>query len=165
MNKPGEKRPGQIAPGVWQGSDQGVSGMNLPPSSGMPNAPRRRARGRYRSTIQNGDGAPIVDVFDASRYAELNGEITVPVGVASVFVIAGPSSLRNFLGFRNVSAASTSIIYIAFGNVASVNSWLILQQNEMILFDDTIPQDDVYAICADAAGSLTVVQSTTPGGS
>lgn len=162
MSRQGEFQPGQIAPGLWASSDQGVAGLSLPPPSGMPNGPRRKRTGRYRSAL-GFDGILPSDIFDESRYATLNGETTVPVGVASVFVLAQPASLRNMLGFRNVSAAATSVILIAFGSPATLQSWLRLAQNEMILFDDTIPQDDIYAICADAAGRLTYVQSTTPG--
>jgi hypothetical protein len=164
VNRRGEFQPGQIAPGQWAGSDQGIAGLALPPPSGMPNGPRRKRTGRYRSAL-GFEGAPPADIFDESRYAELNGETTIPVGIASVSVLAQPASLRNMLGFRNVSAAATSVILISFGAPATLRSWLRLAQNEMILFDDTIPQDDIYAICADASGLLTFVQSTTPGSS
>lgn len=152
-------RPGQIAPGVWA-SDQGISGVALPSPSGMPNGPRRMKNGRARAS-QNGE--PIAEIFDAARFAELNGEIYAPVDVTSALVLQGPASLRNMLGFRNSSTSATAIVYIAFGGAATLSSWLYLAQNQMILFDAVVPQDDVYAISNESAAQLTIVQSTTPG--
>lgn len=146
-------------PGVWL-SDQGVAGIALPSPSGMPNGPRRMRNGRARSSSA---GEPIAEVFDPARFAELSGEISAPVGVTSALVLIGPASLRNMLGFRNASASATAIVYVAFGGAATLNSWLYLAQNQMILFDAVVPQDDIYAISNEAGAKLTIVQSTTPG--
>lgn len=141
-------------------NNAGVSRRPLPAPSGMPNAPYALRSGRFRK-LQ--DGEPVADVFDPARYARLNGELVIPIGTTPLLVLPGPSNLRNFLGFRNSSAADTSILFLSFGAPATLNSWLRLSQNVIALFDTVVMQDDVWCICNEATGQLTLVSSTTPG--
>lgn len=147
----------QIAPGVFvapDGASQAIDNRNLP-ASGLPIGPlsfRRKFRGAAGST-------PVYNVAD---FTVFNGEIILPVGLASVLVLPGPSLPRNCLGFRNSSAAACNIA-LAFGTPATLSSWLLLAQNTIVLLDNRPPQDDVYAICSTAAGQLTIVQSITEG--
>jgi hypothetical protein len=147
----------QIAPGVFvadDGASQSVEGRNLP-SAGIPLGPYSFRR-KFRA------GAGVSEVVNVADLVEFNGELIVPVGLASVSVLAQPASPRNCLGLRNSSAAACNI-YVAFGNPATTSSWLILAQNTMVLLDNRPPQDEVFAICSIAAGQLTVVQSIMPG--
>lgn len=136
---------------------EGVQPMGNPQQ--MPTAPRRLPRGRFRPGLDN--DAPIADIFDESRYVKLNGSLLVPIGLASTNVLPAPNQLRNFVGFRNASA--TANIYVEFGNTASTNSWLYLIPNTMMILDDGIPQDEIFAIADAASAFLVVVQSSTPG--
>jgi hypothetical protein len=141
---------------IGMGSNQGIANLDLPTQSGMPNMPRRIRSGRFRPVTETSD------VFDEAAFALLNGEMVVPVGITSILVLPQPAALRNFLGFRNSSATALEI-YVAFGTPATLNSWLRLTQNTIVLLDTVVPQDNVYCICSGAAGQVTVVVSTTPG--
>ena len=97
--------------------------------------------------------------FEAHRYANVI-EGNLGVGLVSVQFLQEPSSKRNFLGFRNASAAGGANIYISFGRDASIASWLALVPGQQALFDVTVPQDDCYAIADAAGGLLTYAFST-----
>lgn len=148
----------QIAPGVWVpegGANQAIANRHLP-ATGIPQGPNGFKR-RFRA----GPEGSVLTV-DAMDVAEFNGELVIPVGIASISVLPESIGVRNVLGFRNSSAAACNI-FLAFGGPASANSWLLLVQNTMVLLDQRPPQDEVFAICSTAAGQLTVVLSITPG--
>lgn len=91
-------------------------------------------------------------VLDQHRYAYVGGSLTAQIKAnESVQLIQAQNVLRNLLFFRNASA--TANFYIDFGNQAGLNSALILQPGQIILFDTVVPQDDVY-IYADAVNSI-----------
>jgi hypothetical protein len=147
----------QIAPGVFvaeDGASQSVEGRNLP-ASGIPLGPYSFRR-KFRA------GAGVSEIVNVADLVEFNGELIVPVGLTSVSVLPQPSSPRNCLGFRNSSGVACNL-YIAFGNPATLSSWLLLVQNTIVLLDNRPPQDEVFAICDNAAGQLTIVQSIMPG--
>lgn len=132
----------------------------------MPSSPHRlppmgqRPPNRSLSTLMAppsaGQQAPAQSVptttFEKHRYASLI-EGNVSVGLTSAQFLQEPSSLRNFLGLRNASAAGGANVYIGFAKDASIASWLVLLPGQLILFDVSVPQDDLYAV-ADAAGGL-----------
>lgn len=128
------------------------------PKQQIPDLPRAPRSGRFRP---GGGGADQAIVFDEHHYARINGSlvINIPAGT-SVLAVAGPSSLRNFLQFRNPS--TTDPIYIEFGDQADANALLSLAPGDQVLYDTVVPQDDVYAF-ATVASVLILAYSTIPG--
>lgn len=102
-------------------------------------------------------GGP-VDVSDAHHYAVMNGDLVVAVGLANVNVLQQPDGVRNLLIIRNSSA--TQNLYVSFGNQASVNSTIRLVPNAIILFDASVPQDDVNVVADAAGGQVSIAYST-----
>jgi hypothetical protein len=87
----------------------------------------------------------------------------VVLGSASQLLINQSVVQRNALGFRNNTAPSFgSVIYIGFGQDASLLSWLQLASGEQVFFDTVVPQDDIYA-ASNGVGLLAYVYSTTAG--
>jgi hypothetical protein len=101
-------------------------------------------------------GAP-APLFDAHHYADMGGEVVQAVNVASIIVMPQPSARRNILLIRN---SGTTNIFLSFGQDASANSVLKLASGQQVLFDEVVPQDDVYAFSDVAAGQVTAVQGT-----
>lgn len=131
---------------------------NLPPPSQRPGA-------RVFTGIAASDLAPSVapmgpltPTFDRSRFVLLAGEgLTLAIGtVAALLAVPSPSQLRSFLGLRNSGATN---LFVAFGVQATVNSWLRLASNQMVLFDTVVPQDEVWVISDAPGGQLTAVTS------
>jgi hypothetical protein len=107
----------------------------------------------------NGVPVNVTWVASAHQYAWITTE-QFAVGLTSIQTILEPVNFRNFLAIRNASASATGDIYIDFGRAASVaNSWLRLQQNEMVLFDAVVPQNDVYVIADEADCSVVIAYS------
>lgn len=96
-------------------------------------------------------------VRERHRYADVI-ETPWTVGVASVRVLTQPSGLRNFLLLRNISTGA-QIIFVSFGNTATLQSSLRLASNQAILFDTVVPQNEINAISDLAAGALMVSYS------
>jgi len=87
----------------------------------------------------------------------------VVLGTASQLLINQSVVQRNALGFRNNTAPSFgAVIYIGFGQDATILSWLQLLSGEQIFFDSVVPQDDIYA-ASNGIGLLAYVYSTTAG--
>ena len=104
--------------------------------------------------------------FDESQWVKLNGSQRVALADSvSTLVLSAPNAIRNFIGFRNASDATTGpTIYIEFGGgVASADSWIALAPGDILQDDQRIPQDEIYAFAAGAGGVLVIVQSQTPG--
>lgn len=125
----------QVGPARGLDGTGGQDGMEYPPSS--------------------------VSFFDLARYNLVNGSKSFAVATTSTPIIQRPPSWRNYLHFRNASAASVDI-YIEFGAAASIDgsgiggSGVKLLVDEQILWDASVPQDDVYAIASGAGGILIV---------
>lgn len=140
----------------------GPMGLEAPINGqAVPQGPNRARTGRVRSLV-DGDGNPLVPIFEESRFALLNGStpLAVPNG-SSILVFGNPNTVRNMLGFRNASA--TANIYLEFGGTASLKSWIRLVPTQIMLLDTTIPQDEVFAFADADAALLIGVQSSTPG--
>jgi len=87
----------------------------------------------------------------------------VVLGSASQLLINQSVVQRNALGFRNNTAPSFgAVIYIGFGQDATILSWLQLLSGEQIFFDSVVPQDDIYA-ASNGVALLAYVYSTTSG--
>ena len=99
----------------------------------------------------------VSEVFDAHRYATLNGSINLAVATTSALVLSSPTVRRNFLALRNTSA--TANVYVEFGNDATTNAVFKLTPGTMVLFDTVCPQDDVFAIADAVSASLSVTYS------
>jgi len=102
-------------------------------------------------------GGPYTAIFDLHHYCDLSGEQIIAVGTTSVSVLVEPTTKRNFLGFRNSGA---TVLFVAFGQNATPNSWLRIAANTMVLLDTVVPQDEVYCISDAAGGQLTLVVGT-----
>ena len=108
-------------------------------------------------------GPGLTPVYEYQRYALINGSKIFTVGTSSVVSLLDKStSWRNFLHLRNASGSGGANIFVNFGALAVADSAGVagsgfrLAPDEQILFDASVPQDDMYAI-ADAAGGLLVV--------
>lgn len=109
-----------------------------------------RSVGPVRGLAPGEQSPDVQTIRDPHRYAQLSGSARLPVGTASGLVLAAPPTRRNFLIVRNVSA--TANIFLDFGIAADVSRTpMRLIPNAMLIFDDVVPQDDVFAV-ADAAG-------------
>lgn len=148
-------------PQAW-GSPIALENIEAPGNpQNIPNLPMLVRSGRFQPARAY-DGQMPIPTFDESDYVKLNGSqrFAIPNG-SSISVLPTPNMLRNFLGFRNDSA--TANIYIEFGNIASPFSWVKLAAGQIMLIDERVPQDEVYAYGDAADAFLVLVQSTTPG--
>ncbi len=107
-----------------------------------------------------GGGGPVVPpgstlVYDLRFAATLNGSKLFDVDTASAKVLDAPNTYRNFLYARNCSTAA-QVIFLNFGDIATTESIIRLAQNEQIMFDQGVPQDDIYAIASAAGGRLSI---------
>lgn len=93
-------------------------------------------------------------VRERHRYANL---IETPIGVdlVSITALSQPTGLRNMLLLRNASTTN-QVIFISFGNTATIQSVLRLTANQQVLFDTVVPQNEVNAV-ADVAGAILVI--------
>jgi hypothetical protein len=101
------------------------------------------------------------NIREVYRYANVNS-VSITVDNESFKFLDAPIGRRNFLGFRNASAG-TQILYIDFNSQATTSSWLALSAGTIILFDVSVPQDDLYVISSAAGGVLAYAYSTFPG--
>lgn len=145
---------------LWGSPAVQAPARNLPP-------PGDRLRRRGLNTM-SGDGAnssgspssPVLGtqlVRERHRYADVI-ETPWTVGVSSVRVLSQPTGLRNFLLLRNISTGA-QVIFISFGNNATLQSSLRLASNQTILFDTVVPQNEINAISDLASGALMVAYS------
>ena len=74
------------------------------------------------------------------------------------FLVA-PVTQRNTLIVRNASTAGQNV-YLEFGKPCSIATVLLLAPNQILLFDDVVSQDDLYAACDAAGGILAYGYST-----
>jgi hypothetical protein len=131
---PGDRmRPRGVNPIIGAGSGSGSS-----PSTAAPPNPTQLVRERH-------------------RYADVI-ETPFLVGVVSVRVLTAPAGLRNFLVLRNISAGA-QVLFVSFGNVATLQSTLRLASNQAVLFDTVVPQNEINAISDIAGGSIMVAYS------
>lgn len=121
-------------------------GLNLMNASGAPGS-TQGAPGMSHTQM----------VRERHRYAEVI-ETPWSVGVNSVKVLTQPTGLRNFLLLRNISTGA-QIIFVSFGNTATLQSSLRLASNAAVLFDTVVPQNEINAISDLAAGALMVAYS------
>jgi hypothetical protein len=128
----------------------------VPGSRGVPNpTPEQRS-----STALFQTGGAVQDVRDTFKFASITS-ISTTVGTTSIKFLDAPIGKRNFLGFRNPSTTAT--LYIDFNSAASSNSWLALTPGTIVLFDNAVPQDDLYVISSAAATPFAYAYSTYPG--
>jgi len=127
-----------------------------PGARGVPNpSPEERS-----STALFPTGGYVQDTRDTFKFASVNS-ISTTVGTTSIKFLDAPIGKRNFLGFRNPSTTAT--IYIDFNSAASSSSWLALTPGTIVLFDNAVPQDDLYVISSAAATPFAYAYSTYPG--
>lgn len=146
--------------------------LNVPqvlPSGYPHNLPPRREQAKYNPFTGLDPAAPIpgpglppgmaeIGIFDPHHYASpIEG--VVAVGVASILLISQPANRRNFLALRNSSSAA-QVIFVSFSGPATANSWLRIEQDQIVLFDVVVPQTDVWVLSSAAAGQVSFSHST-----
>ena len=146
--------------------------VNVPqvlPSGYPHNLPPRRDQIKWSpfSGLAPGDIAPIgivpgpgVGMYDPHHYASLIQGV-VAVGLLSVQLLSEPVGRRNFLSIRN-SSPLAEIIFVSFGTPALTSAWLRLTANQIALFDEVVPQNDIYVISDTATGQVSFAFSTIP---
>lgn len=131
----------------------------VPPSPhNLPVRPEPGAAERNTTQTLSGDA---VNIREQYRYASI---VSVSINVSqtsSIKFLDAPIGKRNFLGFRNASTAAN--IFIDFNATATTGAWLQLTPGTIVVFDVSVPQDDLYAIADAAGGVLAYAYSTFPG--
>ena len=87
------------------------------------------------------------------RYAQINGSLVFQITTTSQLVLPAPQNYRNLLMMRN---AGGNAMLIEFGREATSNATILLQPNQVLLFDSVVPQDDVNAITTAATSTLSL---------
>lgn len=95
--------------------------------------------------------------FSLQNIASFQGTRVFQIDTFSQKVLDAPATYRNMLLIRNSSTTVTNI-YVDFGADATIESAIILAQNEVIMFDSVVPQDDIYII-GDTAGLASILVS------
>ncbi len=131
----------------------------VPPSPN--NLPVRPEPNAAPNTTQTIGGNQTADIREIYRYASVVS-VSVNVGTASFKFLDAPIGKRNFLGFRNASPGA-QILYIDFNSQATTGSWLAIAAGTLVLFDVSVPQDDLYVVSSAAGGVLAYAYSTFPG--
>ena len=122
--------------------------------------PRARSVGAP-ATVPGFSPADTLNVRELHRYASLT-DLSMTVGTTSVKFLDEPTGRRNMLGLRNASTAA-QILYIGFNQDATTLSWLALTAGTIVLFDDVVPQDDLYVLSSAAGGILAYSYSNFAG--
>lgn len=144
--------------------------VNVPqvlPSGYPHNLPPRRDQAKWSpftglsSSSSTGPGVyPSAAFYDPHHYANVIQGV-LAVGLTSLQLLTEPATRRNMLAVRNSSPAA-EIIFVSFGAPASSSSWLRLTTNQIALFDEVVPQNDVYVISDTATGQVSFAFSTIP---
>lgn len=116
----------------------------------VPEVRTMRAAIASGAVVQASDSA---SVREAHRYALINGSIVLDTNATSALMLAAPQNFRNMLIMRNAGA---NTIFVEFGRDATTEAPIILQPNQMILFDTVVPQDDVYALSSVGLSRLSL---------
>lgn len=124
--------------------------VNRPNISPLLNGGVGAAPGATDPTVIN---VPQTGIIDPHHYASVSSNnIPVPVTVTQTPFLTAPQNKRNFLALRN--PAAVGIVYIDFGQSASANSTIAVGPGQTLLFDEVVPQDDLY--CFGSAAGLTI---------
>ena len=116
----------------------------------VPEVRTMRAAIASGSVVQASDAAA---VREAHRYALINGSIVLDTSPASALMLAAPQNYRNMLIMRNAGA---NTIFIDFGRDATNEAPIMLQPNQMVLFDTVVPQDDIFALSTVGISRLSI---------
>lgn len=130
----------------------------IPPS---PHNLPVRPTGLTPATTQTIGSEDTANIRELYRYASIIS-LAQSVGTTSVKFLDAPIGKRNFLGFRNASTGA-QVVYVDFNSNATTSSWLALNPGVIVLFDVSVPQDDLYVISSAAGGVLAYAYSTFPG--
>lgn len=95
-------------------------------------------------------------IAEAHRYAYPLDQ-TFAYTAASQQALAAPTTFRNYLALRNLSATQT--VYIAWSGIASNQVALQLPPGGFVLFDTVVPQHDMN-VAGTGAGTLAISVST-----
>lgn len=105
----------------------------------------------------------VFDIRDGHHYARqiislYNAAPDGSVGAASLRVILENLLKRNYLQIRNASV--TANIFVAFDKEASLFSTLRLIPNQIVFFDNVVPQGDVWILADGASGFVALDYAT-----
>lgn len=128
----------------------------LPPGTVPQNLPSHRVPGVEYAP----DGSAYI--IDLHHYARpIEGYTAVPdvtAGGLSVLLLQESDARRNYLTLRN--ASSLVDIYVSFGREASAQSPILLAPGQTILYDNVVPQTDMWVLASGASGFLAYSWST-----
>lgn len=92
-------------------------------------------------------------VIDLHHYANVT-DLSVPLNAnQSVLILQQPPGRRNYLMLRN-AGTGTANIFISYGVNASALATLRLEPDQMALYDNVVPQNDMYAFADDVDAIL-----------
>ena len=117
-----------------------------------------RPRDELGLRFRKAQGPGVVQVQDRHRSAFLRGSTKYNVGTSSLLVLGDPTGVRNLLFLSNVSTGA-QIIFIEYGDEATLESPIRLAPGETMVCDTVVPQDRINAISDTAGARLTVAQS------
>lgn len=136
----------QRLPGLVRGPVSPLIGFQLPsPTTPTP-----------------GVSSTTTSILDPHHYAAITeGSVvgSTAAGTGTAF-LTQPAGLRNLLLLRNPST-NTGSIYVGFGTPAGLLSSLKIDPGQTYLFDEVVPQNDVYAFSS-AGETLAYAFSNIP---
>ena len=140
-----------VAPSIVNG---GPGAVGVPPSGDPPSVV---AGAPDAGTVPAQVGTVIVDQWHLAEPIEGNAS-TGGASAPSFITIPRAPVARNFLMIRNSAGAGN--LYVSFGNAASLNSALQLVPGATALFDEVVPQGDVYVFSDTANVTFSYSYST-----
>lgn len=143
-------------PQFLEGAPHRLPGVVRGPLSNFINAPAGSALAPTSGVLM--PPATQTGVFDPHHYAQVNStSIPVPTTATQTPFLTQPATLRNMLAMRNPNA--TANIFIDFGQSASALSTIRIAPGQTLLFDEVVPQDDLYCFADAAAATLSFAYS------
>lgn len=142
-----------VFPGTYRSGSRWLGGAPFPGGQGAP---------QPGSNII-APPAPAAPINDPWHVAEpITGVAGAAVVGQSQLILPRNSVKRNLLGFRNTAAAGGANVFIDFGQPAQANSFLKLTPGQTMLFDEVVPQSDIWAQGDANNWALTFIYSTVP---
>lgn len=132
------------------------------PMASAPRAPM------FPQSMQVSQAAPVVpiaarlNVNDPHHYCNSITGNFLGATLDPFLLIQKNDVRRNLLGFRNTAAGGGANLFIDFGKPPSNQSWLVLAPGALVLLDEGVPQDDVWAVGDAAPWSVAFIYSTIP---
>lgn len=126
-----------------------------------PNAPNAVPPGQPGQPGAPGlPGNALVAVYFPQQFTTINGSQQYAVPQVSTLLISTYGAPRSLLIIRNSSAVAGANIFINFGAAADAASAVRLAPNEVWMWDDVVPQDEIYGFADAATGFASIMLGT-----